>query len=401
MKCLQISEKIKNIRVSGTIKMADLARELQQEGKDIIELNEGEPDFGTPDCVIDSSFQAAKSGQTRYTAVSGTLELREAVVKKFLKNKVKYTVDEIIVGSGAKQLIFNALFSTINPSDEVIIPAPYWVSYPDIVKLADGVPVIIKCKENNDFKITDKQLSESLTPKSRWLILNSPGNPTGAVYSSDELLALAEIIRQFPNLSVICDDIYESITFDNHNFATLVEVAPDLKERVLTVNGVSKSYAMTGWRIGYAGGPLDLINAMKKLQGQSTTNASSVGQAAALAALNGSQEILIDWNVAYKRRMNIVFDELSKVEDLTLRKPQGAFYLFVNCAKLLGKTTPSGVILKTDIDICTYFIQEALVALVPGSEFGCPGYFRLCFAKSDQQLKEACSNLVSAIHNLV
>ena len=398
---MQISEKIKNIRVSGTIKMADLARELQQEGNDIIELSEGEPDFDTPGFVIESSFQAAQNGQTRYTAVSGTLELREAIAKKFLKNKIKYAVDEIIVGSGAKQLIFNALFSTINPGDEVIIPAPYWVSYPDIVKLSDGVPVFIECKEGNDFKITDEQLRESLTSKSRWLILNSPGNPTGAVYSSDELLALAEIIRLFPNLSVICDDIYESITFDNHNFVTLVEVAPDLKERVLTVNGVSKSYAMTGWRIGYAGGPLDLIDAMKKLQGQSTTNASSIGQAAALAALNGSQEILTDWNVAYRRRMNIVFDELSKVEGLVLRKPQGAFYHFVNCSKLLGKTTPLGVVLKTDIDICTYFIQEALVALVPGSEFGCPGYFRLCFAKSDQQLKAACSNLVSAINNLL
>ncbi len=397
---MQISEKIKNIRVSGTIKMADLARKLQGEGKEIIELSEGESDFDTPSFVIEASYRASQQGHTRYTAVPGTLELRKTISKKFLDNNIEYLPEEIIVGTGAKQLIFNALFATTNPGDEIIIPAPYWVSYPDIVKLSDGTPVIVLCDQSNDFKITADQLRESITNKTRWLILNSPGNPTGAVYSSDELSALAKVIRVFPNLSVICDDIYESIIYDDNKFATLAEVAPDLKKRVLTVNGVSKSHAMTGWRIGYAGGPIDLIEAMTKLQGQSTTNASSVSQSAALAALNGSKQTLRNFNKAYTRRMNIVYDELKKIPGLSLKKPQGAFYHFINCTEFLGKTSPAGKKINNDVDICTYLIQNALVALVPGSEFGLPGYFRLCFAKSDEQLAEACKNLGNALREL-
>ena len=398
---MQISEKIKKIRVSGTIKMADLARKLQESGNEIIELNEGEPDFDTPGFVIEASYKACMDGHTRYTAVPGTIELRKAISKKFLDNNIEYSPEEIIVGTGAKQLIFNALFASTNPGDEVVIPAPYWVSYPDIVKLSDGIPVIVPCNQSNKFKITADQLREIITNKTRWLILNSPGNPTGAVYSSDELSVLAEVIRMFPDLSVICDDIYESITYDNNKFATLVEVAPDLKNRVLTVNGVSKSHAMTGWRIGYAGGPLDLIEAMTKLQGQSTTNPSSVSQSAALAALNGSKKSLLDWNEAYARRMNAVYDKLIKIPGLSLEKPQGAFYHFINCTEFLGKTSPSGEKLNNDIDICTYLIQNALVALVPGSEFGLPGYFRLCFAKSDEQLSKACNNLEKAFRELI
>jgi len=381
--------------------MVELARELRAEGYDIIELSEGEPDFDTPEFIIESAFDAARNGQTRYTTVSGTIALREAISKKFREdNKIDYSTDEIIVGTGAKQLIFNALLATINPGNEVVIPAPYWVSYPEMVKIADGVPVIITCDQLDDFKITPGKLLNAVSAETRWLILNSPGNPSGAVYSYEELLALASVLREYKNISVLCDDIYETITFGNNQFCTLVEVAPDLKGRVLTVNGVSKSHAMTGWRIGFAGGPIDLISAMSKVQGQSTTNPSSVGQAAALAALEGSQENLIIWNITYARRLKIVRDLLSKVSGLTLNNPQGAFYHFIKCSDLFKKTTPSGGILNTDTDICLYLLKSGRVALVPGTEFGCPGYFRLCFAKSDKELIEACIRITEAINLL-
>jgi len=395
---LQISKKIKNIRVSGTIKMAELARKMQAEGHDIIELSEGEPDFDTPEFIIESAFDAARNGQTRYTSVPGTIELRKAISKKFYNdNKVEYHVDDIIVGTGAKQLIFNALLATINPGNEVIIPAPYWVSYPDMVKIADGIPVIVPCDSLNGFKITPEKLHKAITNDTRWLLLNSPGNPSGAVYSSEELMALADVLRDHKKVSIMCDDIYEAITFGNNQFYTLVEVAPDLHDRVLTVNGVSKSHAMTGWRIGFAGGPNDLISAMSKIQGQSTTNASSVGQAAALAALEGSQENLGVWNLAYVRRMRLVRDRLSAVPGLALRDPQGAFYHFIKCSDLFGKTTPQGDQLTSDNALCLYLLQYAHVALVAGTEFGCPGYFRLCFAKSDKELIKACNSISEAI----
>ncbi len=395
---MQISTKIKNIRTSGTVKMAQLARELKQEGKDIIELSEGEPDFNTPKFIIDAAFKAAHDGHTKYTDVRGTLELREAISKKFLQdNKIHYSSEEIIVGTGAKQIIFNALVSTLNSNDEVIIPSPYWVSYPDMVKIADGIPIIVSCSKEDHYKITPETLSKAINKNTRWLILNSPGNPTGAIYSSSDLLSLADTLRQHKNVSIICDDIYEVFTYENKSFANILEVAPDLKDRVLTVNGVSKSHAMTGWRIGYAGGPLDLIRAMTKLQGQSTTNPSSVGQAAALAALNGSKDIIKEWNMVYTKRKNLVQEKLSKINNLTFLNPEGAFYFFIDCTGLIGKSTFSGLKLKSDIDICMYLLEHAQIAIVPGSEFGMPNFLRLCFAKSDKILVEACKRIEKSI----
>ena len=395
---MQIGEKIRKTRVSGTVRLAQMARELKASGYDVIELGEGEPDFDTPDFVIKAAFEAAKAGATRYTAVAGTPELRLAVAEKFrADNRINYSLDELIVGTGAKQLIFNALIASLNPGDEVIIPAPYWVSYPDMVAIADGIPVIVDCGIENSFKLSSDALRSAINAKTRWVILNSPGNPSGAVYSADDLRAMAAVLREYPHVAVMCDDIYEAIVFEGAQFATMVEVAPDLKDRVLTVNGVSKSYAMTGWRIGYAGGPKDLIAAMTKLQGQSTTNPSSVGQAAALAALSGPQEYLRDWNDAYARRRDLVYDALDAVRELTLTKPDGAFYHFVGCVELLGKTTPGGTILASDIDVSTYLLEEVGVALVPGSEFGSAGFLRLCFAKSDEELLQACERIKKAI----
>lgn len=398
---VQLSEKIKSVRVSGTVKLSQMARDLKSAGRDIIELSEGEPDFDTPRYVIDAAHQAAVSGQTRYTAVAGTLPLRRAICEKFSRdNAITFQPGEIIVGTGAKQLIFNALLATMNPGDEAIIPAPYWVSYPDMVKIADGVPVIVECGPEQGFKISAKALENAITERTRWLILNSPGNPSGSVYSTSELAGLAEVLRRHPEVSVISDDIYEAIIFDGHEFATMASVAPDLTDRILTVNGVSKSYAMTGWRIGYAGGPADLIGAMTKLQGQSTTNPSSVGQAAALAALDGPQDFLTVWLNAYSHRRELVRSRLEGVHGLTLQLPQGAFYHFVGCSGLYGRRTPAGDSLTSDTDFSGYLINHAGVALVPGSEFGCPGYVRLCFAKSEHELAEACKRIRDAVSDL-
>ena len=398
---MQISNKIKNIRTSGTVKMTQLARELKQEGKNVIELSEGEPDFNTPKFIIDAAFEAAQDGHTKYTDVSGTLELREEISKKFLKeNKIHYSSEEIIVGTGAKQIIFNALVSTLNPNDEVIIPSPYWVSYPDMVKIADGIPIIVDCSKEDNYKITSEKLTKTINKNTRWLILNSPGNPSGAVYSANDLFSLADTLRNHENVSIICDDIYEMITYENNTFATILEVAPDLKNRVLTVNGVSKSHAMTGWRIGYAGGPLDLIKAMTKLQGQSTTNPSSIGQAAALAALKGSKDIINEWKTIYNKRKTLVQKKLSKINNFTFINPEGAFYIFIDCSKLIGKSTLSGLILKSDIDVCMHFLKHAQVALVPGSEFGMPNFLRLCFAKSEKNLTEACNRIEKTVSEL-
>ena len=398
---MQLSKKVQKARVSGTVKLAQLARDLKDAGRDIIELGEGEPDFDTPEFVTDAAFAAAKAGATRYTAVAGTTELRQAICNKFrAQNAISYTPDEVIVGTGAKQLIFNALMASLNPGDEVIVPAPYWVSYPDMVRISDGTPVVVPCSAEDGFKLSAKALRAAITGNTRWLILNSPGNPTGAVYSADDLRALADVLREHRDVALMCDDIYEAIVFDTAIFATMVEVAPDLKDRVLTVNGVSKSYAMTGWRIGYAGGPQDLIAAMTKLQGQSTTNPSSVGQAAALAALTGPQDYLSDWNSAYARRRDLVRDALSVVDGLAMNQPDGAFYHFIACGALTKKTTPGGKILSSDNDLSSYLLQDAGVALVPGSEFGAPGHLRLCFAKSDDALAEACARISKAVGQL-
>jgi len=398
---MQISDRIRRARVSGTVKLAQQARDLEEAGTDIIQLAEGEPEYDTPRHIIDAAFEAAHQGDTRYTAVAGTTPLRTAVCSKFQRdNAVAYEPGQIIVGTGAKQLIFNALLATLDPADEVIIPAPYWVSYPDMVKVADGVPVIVDCPAHQAFKITAEDLDNAITAKTRWLLLNSPCNPTGAVYSAEELHALADVLRNHPQVAIMCDDIYEKIIFDEARFATMVQVAPDLFDRVLTINGVSKSYAMTGWRIGYAGGPADLIDAMTKLQGQSTTNPSSIGQAAALAALNGPQAFLDQWSARYRVHRDLVFDRMTRIPGLSLQQPTGAFYHFIACSDLLGRQTPDGSILQADTDLSEYLLQVAGVGLVPGSEFGAPGYLRLCFAKSENELRTACDRIEDAIGRL-
>ncbi len=398
---MKTSTRTARAAVSGTVKLADTARTMIATGHDVIELSEGEPDFDTPAHIVDAAHQAAKAGHTRYTAVAGTPALREQIVRKFeLQNQIVCDLEQVVVGTGAKQLIFNALLATIDTGDEVIIPAPYWVSYPDMVKVADGTPVIVHCDSAHGLKISPEQLSNAITDRTCWLILNSPGNPSGAVYSRSELEGLAEVLRAHPDVAVLSDDIYEEIVFAGTKFSTMAEVAPDLADRILTVNGVSKSFAMTGWRIGYACGPAKLIAEMVKLQGQSTTNASSVGQAAAQAALSGPRDFLSDWLDAYTRRREIVMDRLSAVPGLALTQPAGAFYVFPDCRALLGKHSTDVGRLEDDYGVSQFLLECAGVALVPGSEFGAPGHLRLCFAKSDVELIDACDRIKDACESL-
>ena len=310
---MQLNKKIAKIAPSATVVLGQKARELRAQGNNIIQLGEGEPDLNTPDFIVEAAFKAVRLGATKYTSVAGTDELRAEVAAKFANdNGIIYQNNEIIVGNGAKQLIFNALLVSLNPGDQVIIPAPYWVSYPQMVKIADGIPIIVKCTQKDSFKMSPESLEKALTSKTRWLLLNSPGNPTGTVYSKEELVEFSNILKRYPDVSIMCDDIYEKIIFDDLEFYTLAQVAPDLFDRVLTVNGVSKAYAMTGWRIGYAGGNKSLIAAMVKLQGQSTTNASSVSQAGALSALSSGQMFLEEWKIEYQKRRDLISDRLGK-----------------------------------------------------------------------------------------
>ena len=397
---MQIAARIRDARVSGTIRLANMARERAAAGLPVIDLAEGEPDFDTPSHVIEAAHHAALAGETRYTAVAGTTELREAVAEKYRRdNGLDSGPDQIVVGTGAKQLIFNALLATLETGDEAIIPAPHWVSYPDMVSIAGGTPMVVDCPEPT-FRLTPKALQSAITPQTRWLILNSPCNPTGAVYSRDELVGLAEVLRRHPRVAIMSDDIYEHIRFDTAPFATMAQVAPDLAGRVLTVNGVSKSHAMTGWRIGFATGPADLIAAIVKLQGQSTTNACSISQAAALSALTGPQDHLESWGTAYARRRDLVLDWMGDIAGLEPSPPDGAFYVFVGCAGVLGRKDPTGAVIDTDILLSEYLLDTAGVALVPGTEFGSPGYLRLCFAKSDSDLTVACDAISKAVARL-
>ena len=398
---MQLSKKMSNISPSGTVVLAQKARQLKAQGKDIIELGEGEPDFNTPEFIIRYAYQSAQNGATKYTSVSGTPELKNKIAQKFRKeNKINYKDSQIVVGAGAKQLIFNAFFSSINKGDEVIIPSPYWVSYPEMVKIADGTPIILNCDLNNNFKISLEKLVKVINSKTKWLILNSPGNPSGAVYSWEELLALSKVLINYPQINILCDDIYEKIIFDGKKFHTLAEVAPELIDRILTVNGFSKSYAMTGWRIGYAAGSPELIEAMIKLQGQSTTNASSIGQEAAIAALDSDQIFLKQWLSLYTKRRDIVSNGLKNSFKDSFNKPEGAFYHFISCQSLIGKKINGSHTINSDSDFCKFLLEKFGVAVVPGSEFGTPGYFRLCFAKSENDLKNACERITKFLELL-
>ena len=396
-----ISDSLNRIKPSATMVITAKAAQLKREGKKVIGLSAGEPDFDTPDHVKKAAIDAINKGYTKYTNVEGIPELRQAITDKFKEdNDLSYSIDDVIVGTGGKQILYNALFSSINKDDEVIIPAPYWVSYPDMTLLAGGKPIIVRCSLETDFKLTAKELEKFVTKKSKWLILNSPSNPTGACYSRRELEEIAEVVRRHNNLYVMTDDIYEHIVYDNFEFFTFARVAPDLKDRVLTVNGVSKSHCMTGWRIGYAVGPKMLIKAMTKIQGQSTSNASSISQYAALAGISGSNDFLKPCLKAFDERRRFVVSKLNNIQGISCLLPKGAFYAYPNVSGLVGKKTNEGKILNNDTDIVEWLLETAEVAAVPGVAFGLEPFFRVYYATSLDLLKEAMSRIEKAVLSL-
>ena len=389
-----IADRLNRISPSLTIAMTAKARALKAAGKDVIGLAAGEPDFDTPRNVKDAAIRAIEAGETKYTDVAGTPALRKAVADKFRRDHgIDYKPEEILVATGGKQVIFDAIVATINPGDEAIIPAPCWVSYPDIVSLAEGTPVIVPCGQNAGFKMSAEQLEAAITPKTKWLILNNPSNPTGAAYSAEELKKLTDVLLKHPDVWIFSDDIYEKLTYDGFKAATVVEVEPRLKDRTVTMNGCSKAYAMTGWRIGFAGAPLQLIKAMDKLQSQSTSNTSSVSQAAAVEALNGPQESIEAMRVVYERRRNMVVEMLNGAPGIRCHKPEGAFYVFPDILGCLGKTTAGGKVINTDEDFCIALLEEQGVAAVHGAAFMFPGHFRISYATDDESLRKACTRI--------
>ena len=391
-----ISNSLKRIKPSPTIAVTQKARELRAAGKDVIGLGAGEPDFDTPDNVKRAAIKAIKDGDTKYTAVDGTPALKKAIINKFKReNNLTYTADQITVGTGGKQVLYNAFMATLNKGDEVIIPAPFWVSYPDMVLLAGGKPKIVKCSEADGFKLTPKSLKKAITKNTKWLILNSPSNPTGAGYTKKEINDLAKVLINHKNVHILSDDIYEHISYDNFKFYTIAQVSK-LKDRTLTMNGVSKSYAMTGWRIGYAAGPKDIIKAIGKIQSQSTSNPSSISQAAAVEALNGNQSFIKKRSKAFKERRNFVVKSLNAINGISCLTPNGAFYVFPSCRGLLNKKTG----LKTDTDFVQKLLEKSNVAVVQGSAFGLDGYFRISYATSMQNLKKAMERIRSFCESL-
>ena len=370
------------------------ARELKSQGKDIIGLGAGEPDFDTPENIKEAAIAAIKSGDTKYTAVDGTPELKSAIKDKFKRdNNLDYNLDEISVGTGGKQIIFNAFAVTLDQGDEVIIPAPYWVTYPDVVNYFNAKPVFIKCSELNNFKITAEELEKTINPSTKWFILNSPSNPTGACYSKKELEDIAAVLERYPQINVLTDDLYEHLIYEDTKFYTIAEVAPNLKDRVLTLNGVSKAYAMTGWRIGYAGGNKDLIKAMGKLQSQSTSNPTSISQAAAVEALNGNNNFIAERNLIFQNRRDNLLISLNNMEGINCNTPEGAFYVFPSCKGVIGKRAKDNKIINDDEDFTSALLNHAGVAVVQGSAFGLEGYFRISYATSDENLQNACERL--------
>jgi aspartate aminotransferase len=395
------SAALNRIHPSATLAMTSRVLELKAQGIDVIGLGAGEPDFDTPDFVKEAAIEAIRSGQTKYTNVDGTAALKSAICAKFKRdNGLDYTPAQISVNVGGKHTLFNALVATIDPGDEVIIPAPYWVSYPDIVNFAGGTPVFVNAGVAQNYKITAEQLDAAITPRTKWLILNSPSNPTGAAYAESELKALGDVLRRHPHVWVMADDMYEHIVYDDFHFTTIAQVCPDLYERTLTVNGCSKAYSMTGWRIGYAGGPQWLIKAMAKLQSQSTSNPCSISQAAAVAALNGDQSFLAARNTAFKGRRDLVVSMLNQTPGIHCPTPEGAFYVYPEVSGLMGKTTPQGLKIETDAQLIDYFLDEAKVAAVHGAAFGLSPAFRISYATSEELLTEACTRIQTAVGNL-
>jgi aspartate aminotransferase len=396
-----LASRLDRIKPSPTIAVTQKARELKAAGRDIIGLGAGEPDFDTPDNIKAAAVAAIKRGETKYTDVDGTPALKQAIRAKFKReNGLDYQPEQISVGTGGKQVLYNALTATVEAGDEVIIPAPYWVSYPDIVLLAEGKPVFVPCAQNNQFKLMPEDLAAAITPRTKWLILNSPSNPTGAAYTRAELKALTDVLLRHPQVWVLTDDMYEHLVYDGFEFTTPAQVEPRLYERTLTMNGVSKAYCMTGWRIGYAGGPAPLIKAMAKLQSQSTSNPSSVSQAAAVEALNGPQDFIPRNNAVFRERRDLVVDMLNKAPGLSCPKPEGAFYVYPSCAGAIGRTTPQGKVIKTDDDFVTYLLEAEGVAAVQGSAFGLSPYFRISYATATELLRDACARIQRACQAL-
>jgi aspartate aminotransferase len=396
-----IADRLKKIKPSMTVGINIKANALRAEGKDVLVLAAGEPDFDTPINIRKAASKAMDDGQTRYVPGKGTPALQKAIQSKFLKdNNLHYDLDEIIVGVGGKHIIYNAMMATINPNDEVIIPAPFWVSYPDIVLLAEGKPIIVQCPESQNFKITADQLKKNITDKTKWLMLNSPSNPTGSLYSREELKELAEVLLKYPKVLIMSDDIYEKVIYDNLKFSTIASVEPKLKDRCLTLNGVSKAYCMTGWRLGYCGASKEIIAAMNKIQSQSTTSTSSISMAAAVEALNGPQDFITNHNEAFVRRRNLVVNLLNSIDGLSCLTPQGAFYVYPSCEGVLGKETPEMKKISNDEDFMTYLLESEGIAGVHGAAFGLSPYFRLSYATSDEILKDACARIKRACEKL-
>jgi len=388
-----LSESLSRIKPSPTMAVVKKATELKSAGKDIISLGAGEPDFDTPENIKQAAIQAIKDGRTKYTVVDGTIELKRAVIGKFKReNNLIYNEKQVSVGVGGKHVIFNAILATINPGDEVLIPAPYWVSYPDIVLLAGGTPVIVECEESADFKILPEQIEKNVNKNTKWIILNSPSNPTGSVYSEQELKAIGEVLKKFPNVYIMSDDIYEHVLYTKNNFFTIAQI-PELFSRTLTINGLSKSYAMTGWRVGYAGGPENIIQGIAKIQSQSTTNTSSISQAAAEEALNGTQNFIKIRSDAFKERRDFVVKKLNSIKGLSCKNPEGAFYVFPNCKDCIGKKDVNKKEIANDTDFVTSLLENTGVAVVQGSAFGKEGYFRISYATSLKNLSKALDKI--------
>ena len=389
-----VAKRLSRIKPSPTNVLTGKVAELKAAGRDIIGLGAGEPDFDTPDNIKEAAKRAIDAGETKYTPIPGTLALRKAICAKFKReNGIDYAPDQVIVSCGGKQVIYNAFMATLDPGDEVIVPAPYWVSYPDMVLLAEGTPVFVEGVEANGFKITPEDLEAAITPKTKWVLLNSPSNPTGAAYTRAEMRALCDVLMRHPHVWVMTDDMYEHVIYDDFEFTTVVEVESGLKDRTLTLNGVSKAYSMTGWRVGYAAGPLEVIKPMIVVQSQSSTHTSSISQAASVEALNGPQDFIGPHNEMFRERRDLVVSMLNQATGIKCLTPEGAFYVYPSCAGTIGKTTPDGEKIENDSDFCTLLLEKEGVAVVPGVAFGLSPYFRISYATSTEALTDACERI--------
>jgi aspartate aminotransferase len=392
-----LADRLARVKPSATLAMTKRSIEMKAAGRNVVDLSAGEPDFDTPSNIIEAAIVAMRRGQTRYTPVDGTLELKKAVAAKFKReNGLDYAANQIIVSTGGKQVLYNAFMATLNAGDEVIIPAPYWVSYPEMVMLAEGTPVTPSCAQNNGFKLRAEELEQAITPKTKWIILNSPSNPTGAAYTERELRALADVLLRHPDVWVLTDDMYEHLVYDDFKFTTIAQIEPKLYPRTLTLNGVSKAYCMTGWRIGFAGGPTELIKAMTTIQSQSTSNACSISQAASVEALNGPKDFIPKHNASFKQRRDLVVEMLNRAPGVHCPRPEGAFYVYPSCAGTLGKRTPQGKVIENDTDFVEYLLDAEGVAMVQGVAFGLSPHFRISYATSTEALTEACTRIARA-----